>query len=127
MLSLQKEAQDESKTSICVECGNDLVHDKSYRLRSPYGEGWYCSSINKRCPSFGKVLDISLQKLKVKPRPVKGAISNLRDTSQEVMIDFIQEDKGIGLKRDMSYERYDPEPGEDERLKMEGVQLLASI
>ena len=39
---------------------------------------------------IGNIQDISLVKLKVKPRPVKGAIRNQRDASQEVIIDFIR-------------------------------------
>jgi hypothetical protein len=44
---------------------------------------------------FGKVLDISLEKLKVKPRPVKGVVSNLKDTSPHPIIETIPEDKGL--------------------------------
>lgn len=125
LLSIQKETQDESKTYICSECGKDLVHDKTYRLRNPYGgEGYLCSNINK-CSLFSKVLDVSVDKLKVKPRPVKGAVSNLRDASQENMITFIDEDKGLGLEHD-SYEKYDPEGDYDERMKMEGWHIISS-
>lgn len=125
LISLQKEAQDESKVYVCSECGKDLIHDKSYRLRNPYGGDVYlCSNVNK-CSMFGKVLDISFEKIKVKPRPIKGAISNPRDANQEVMIDFLSEDKGIGIERD-TYEKYDPEPGEDERMKMQGFHIISS-
>jgi hypothetical protein len=60
-------------------------------------EGYYCANINT-CPFFGKVLYVSLVKPKVKPRPVKGVISNLRDASQEVMTQPITKDKRIGIE-----------------------------
>lgn len=127
LLSLQKEAQDESKTYICSVCGNDLVHDRTYRLRNPYGgEGYFCSNINK-CPSFAKIIDISLVKPKVRPRPVKGAVSNIKDANQEVMIDFISEDKGLTFEKD-DYDKYNEllEPNEDETLKAQGFHITSS-
>jgi hypothetical protein len=126
LASTQKEAQDESKTYICSECGKDLVLDTTYRLRNPYGgEGYYCSNINK-CSMFGKVLDISIEKLKVKPRPVKGAISNLRDASQESIIETIAEDKGLQQPIEDEYDKYNPEPFEDELLKAQGATIIES-
>jgi hypothetical protein len=127
LASTLKEAQDESKTYICSECGNDLVYDKTYRLRNPFaGEGFFCSNINK-CSMFGKIQDISLVKLKVKPRPVKGAISNLKDASQEVMISFVDENKG-GLSIENEYEKISQrfEPSEDERLRLSGAKITRS-
>lgn len=125
LASTQKEAQDESKVYICSECDKDLVHDTTYRLRNPFGgEGYYCSNINK-CSLFGKVIDISLQKLKVKPRPVQGAISNLRDASQESIIETIAEDKGLEPIED-EYEKYDPEGDTDLRMEREGFHIISS-
>src|SRR5919106_2657799 len=95
LASTLKEAQDESKVYICSECSSDLIYDRTHKQRNPFGgEGFFCSNINK-CSMFGKIQDISLVKLKVKPRPVKGAISSLRDASQEVIISFVDENKGI--------------------------------
>lgn len=125
LLSIEKEAQDESKVYICSECGHDLVYDKTYRFRNPFGgEGYFCSNINK-CTSFSKIQDISFVKLKVKPRSVVGAISNLRDASQETLIETIAEDKGLMLDED-DYEKYDPEGDADERMKMEGFHIIES-
>jgi hypothetical protein len=126
LASTLKEAQDESKTYICSECSSDLVYDKTYRLRNPFGgEGYYCSNVDK-CPLFGKVLDISLQKLAVKPKPVKGTISSLRDANQEVKIDIVTENKGMTIVED-EYQKYDPEPGEDERLRLSlGAEIMRS-
>ncbi|MGI0043493.1 MAG: hypothetical protein ACRD47_07260 [Nitrososphaeraceae archaeon] len=128
LASALQQQKEESKTYICSECGTDLVQDTTFRLRNPHGgEGYYCPNINnsKRCSLFGKVLDISLEKLKVKPRPVKGAISNLKDATQEVMIDFIQENKGMVIEED-EYKKYDPEPNEDERLRLSGAEIIRS-
>ncbi|MGH9974750.1 MAG: hypothetical protein ACRD8Z_02795, partial [Nitrososphaeraceae archaeon] len=109
LASAFQQLKEDSKIYICSECGSELVHDTSYRVRNPFGgEGYYCSNINK-CSLFGKVLDISLEKLTVKPRPIVGAISNLKDASQEVMIDIVTEYKGISTAED-EYEKYDPEP-----------------
>lgn len=125
LASTQKQAQEESKVYVCSECGKDLVLDTTYRLRNPYGgEGYYCSNINK-CPMFGKVLDLSLEKLNVKPRPVKGAISNLKDASQEPIIETIAEDKGLQPVED-EYEKYDPEGDTDFRMEREGFHIISS-
>jgi hypothetical protein len=125
LASTLKQAEEEHKVFVCSECGKDLVLDATYRLRNPYGgEGYYCPNINK-CSLFGKVLDISLKKLNVKPRPIKGAISNLRDSSQESIIETVPQDRGITIAED-EYEKYNPEPMEVERLKMEGAQIINS-
>lgn len=41
------------------------------------------------------------------------------------MIEFIPEDKGLGLERE-AYEKYDPEPGDDEMMKMQGFHIIDS-
>lgn len=50
----------------------------------------YSFAVTLTSALIGKIQDISRVKLKVKPRPVKGAISNQKDASQEVIIDFIR-------------------------------------
>ena len=126
LASTQKEAQDESKVYVCSECGKDLVHDTTYRLRNPFGgEGYYCSNVNK-CSLFGKVLDISIEKLEVKPRKIQGAISNLKDASQESIIETIAEDKGLQQPIEDEYEKYDPEGDTDLRMEREGFHIISS-
>lgn len=130
LASTLKQSQMEHKIFVCSECNQPLVHDATYRRQHPHsGDTYYCPNIKGQCSQALKPIDSSLVKLKVQPKQTEGAIPGHNNNNQqpEFIIDFIPEPpaKGLGLEQD-PYDKYDPEPGEDERLKMEGWHIINS-
>ena len=77
--------------------------------------------LNITCKLHGDIFDASVTKLKVMPGKIQGAISSGRGASLENIIETVPEERGIdNLLQQDPYDKNDPEPGEDERLKQQG-------
>jgi hypothetical protein len=72
--------------------------------------------------SWSIVLKENAAQLRYVQSPI--APFNLKDDPSASPIEFIDEQKGFD--RINEYEKYDPEPGDDERMKMAGFHIVES-
>jgi hypothetical protein len=112
------QAQASNIKYICKECeGSQLREYPQAQLYNPHAGRSYI------CPTCNKVYDSSLEKL---PKAVKKVRSNVASAEESTpFIEIINENGGIREEQD-EYDKYNPEPNEEEQLKAEGATIIES-
>jgi hypothetical protein len=108
----------QEKKYLCPTC-KDLLQDwPAAKFYNPHSGPSY------RCGTCDKIYDSSIHKLPTVINKSKPTMAN-NSTANEPIVMFLDEHAGIE-KRDEEYDRYDPEPGYDEGMKMEGWHIIES-
>jgi hypothetical protein len=90
----------------------------AYPKQSPYAGPSY------KCPSCDTVYDSSLVKLPRAAKPVRSTIGSERDSQTDFIIETVEENRGLIVEDE--YEKYNPDPNEDEMIKAQGGTIIDS-
>lgn len=108
---------------ICKECQPQeeqlLVAYPQAQIENPFAGPSY------RCPNCGTVYDSSLVKLPRSARKVRSTIGSDRDFASNFVIETVPENRGLSIVED-EYDKYDPEPDEEEIIKGMGGTIIDS-
>jgi uncharacterized Zn finger protein len=93
----------------CREPEQQLLPYPQAQIENPFAGPSY------RCPNCNMVYDSSLVKLPRAAKQVKSTIGSERDSQTDFIIETISEDRGLIVEDE--YEKYNPDPNEDEWIK----------
>lgn len=105
---------------VCKECKPEqiLIPFPQAQIANPFAGPSY------RCPSCSTVYDSSLLKLPRAAKPVRSTIGSEKDSANDFIVDTIPENSGLVIEDE--YDKYNPEPFEDEFLKAQGATIIES-
>lgn len=108
---------------ICKKClplkGEQLlVAYPQAQIQNPFAGPSY------KCPVCNTVYDSSLVKLPRISRKVRSTIGSEQESMSDFIIATVPEDKGLLIQDE--YERYDPEPGNDDFMQQQGFHIIDS-
>lgn len=105
---------------ICKECKPEqiLMPYPQAQRENPFAGPSY------RCPICNTVYDSSLVKLARVAKPVRSTIGSERDIQSDFIVDIVPENKGLIVEDE--YEKYNPEPNEEEWFRAQGFHIIES-
>jgi len=106
---------------ICKECQPTeqlLIPYPQAQIENPFAGPSYI------CPSCSTVYDSSLVKLPRAAKPVKSTIGSEIDSMTDFVIETVEENRGLIVEDE--YEKYNPDPLEDEWIKAQGGTIIDS-
>jgi hypothetical protein len=113
----EAKASANNNTFLCKYCIEPLVFYPQARIDNPHAGPSYI------CPKCGVVVDSSLEKL---PKASKKVTSSIGSPTNNIpFIETIAENAGQNT-RESEYDKYNPEPDEEEQLKAMGATLIES-
>lgn len=105
---------------VCKECKPEqiLIAYPQAQIENPFAGTSY------RCQRCNTVYDSSLVKLARAAKPVRSTIGSERDSQTDFIVDIVPENKGLIVEDE--YEKYNPEPNEEEWFRAQGFHIIES-